>query len=105
MGIEREFQSYGAQLVNRAWAVSAITDDPREVVVSIWQHNIVERDGRWIYDDSLARWNGAGKNLLKQHLGVAYREGLPLRAVVWMPMTPWVPRPLRGWSASGVRLP
>ncbi len=82
MGIEREFQSYGAQLVNRAWAVSAITDDPREVVVSIWQHNIVERDGRWIYDDSLARWNGAGKNLLKQHLGVAYREGLPLRAVV-----------------------
>jgi putative restriction endonuclease len=57
MGIEREFQSYGAQLVNRAWAVSAITDDPREVVVSNWQHNIVERDGRWIYDDSLARWN------------------------------------------------
>ena len=82
MGIEREFQSYGAQLVNRAWAVSAITDDPREVVVSIWQHNIAERAGRWVYDDSLARWNGAGKNLLKQHLGVAYREGLPLRAVV-----------------------
>lgn len=35
MGIEREFQSYGAQLVNRAWAVSAVTADPREVVVSL----------------------------------------------------------------------
>lgn len=31
MGIEREFQSYGAQLVNRAWAVSAVTADPRSV--------------------------------------------------------------------------
>ncbi len=82
MGIDREFQSYGAQLVNRAWAVSAVTADPREVVVSLWQHKIVEREGRWIYDDSLARWNGAGKNLLKEHLGVAYREGLRLRAVV-----------------------
>ncbi|MGX9189427.1 hypothetical protein [Stenotrophomonas sp. Ker107b] len=50
--------------------------------MSLWQHKIVERDGRWFYDDSLARWTGAGKNLLKEHLGVAYREGLRLRAVV-----------------------
>ena len=82
MGIEREFGRYGAKLVNRAWAVSAITDDPRELVVSIWQHNIDAANGRWVYDDSLARWQGAGKNLLKEHLGAAYREDLPLRAVV-----------------------
>lgn len=82
MGIEREFGRYGAKLVNRAWAVSALTDDPRELVVSIWQHNIDVANGRWVYDDSLARWQGAGKNLLKEHLAVAYREGLPLRAVV-----------------------
>ena len=26
-------------------------------------------------------------------------------SVVWMPITPWVPRPLRGYSARRVRLP
>jgi len=82
MGIEREFGRYGAKLVNRAWAVSALTDDPRELVVSIWQHNIETINGRWVYDDSLARWRGAGKNLLMEHLAIASREGLPLRAVV-----------------------
>lgn len=82
MGIEREFGRYGAKLVNRAWAVSALTEDPRELVVSIWQHNIEIIDGRWVYDDSLARWRGAGKNLLMEHLAIASREGLRLRAVV-----------------------
>lgn len=82
MGIEREFGRYGAKLANRAWAVSALTDDPRALVVSIWQHNIQVADGRWTYNDSLAGWRGAGKSLLKEHLTVAYREGLPLRPVV-----------------------
>jgi putative restriction endonuclease len=82
MGIEREFGRYGAKLANRMWAVSALTDEPRQMVVSIWQHNIDASDGRWVYDDSLSRWHGAGKNLLKEHLLLAYREGLPLRAVV-----------------------
>jgi len=82
MGIEREFGRYGAKLVNRAWAVSALTDEPSQLVVSIWQHKIDATGGRWVYDDSLARWQGAGKNLLKEHLAIAYHEGLPLRAVV-----------------------
>lgn len=82
MGIEREFGRYGAKLVNRAWAVSTITDEPRQLVVSIWSHNIDAADGRWVYDDSLARWQGAGKSLLKEHLTVAFRDGLPVRAVV-----------------------
>ena len=82
MGIEREFGRYGATLVNRAWAVSALTDEPRELVVSIWRHNITSVDGRWVYRDSLARWQGPGKNLLKEHLGLALRDKLPLRAVV-----------------------
>lgn len=82
MGIEREFGRYGAKLVNRVWAVSALTDDPPQLVVSIWQHNIDAADGRWVYDDSLARWQGAGKNLLKEHLTIAFRDRLPLRAIV-----------------------
>ena len=82
MGIEREFGRFGAKLVNRAWAVSALTDEPRQLVVSIWSHNVDVAGGRWVYDDSLARWRGAGKNLLKEHLAVAYRDSLPLRAVV-----------------------
>jgi len=82
MGIEREFGRFGAKLVNRAWAVSSLTEDPRELVVSVWQHNIDTINGRWVYDDSLARWRGPGKNLLMEHLGIAAREGLQLRAVV-----------------------
>lgn len=82
MGIDREFGRYGAKLVNRAWAVSALTDEPPQLVVSIWQHNIDTSDGRWVYDDSLARWKGPGKNLLKEHLALAQRDRLPLRAVV-----------------------
>lgn len=82
MGIEREFGRYGATLVNRAWAVSALTDEPHQLVVSIWQHNIDATDGRWVYDDSLARWQGSGKNLLKEHLTAAFRDVLPLRAIV-----------------------
>ena len=82
MGIEREFGRYGAKLVNRAWAVSALTEEPREMVVSVWQHNIDTADGRWVYDDTLDRWRGPGKNLLKEHLAVALRDGLPLRAVL-----------------------
>jgi hypothetical protein len=29
----------------------------------------------------------------------------PLRALVWIAITPWVPRPFFGYSSSGVRLP
>lgn len=82
MGIEQEFARYGAKLRNRFWAVSEITDSPRELVVSLWEHNLQDVGGRWIYDDSLARWNGAGRNLLARHLEIAYLERLPVRPVV-----------------------
>lgn len=82
MGIEQEFERYGVKLRNRFWAVSEITESPRQLVVSLWEHNLQTVDGRWVYDDSVARWNGAGKNLLARHLEIAYREGLPLRPVV-----------------------
>lgn len=82
MGIEQEFERYGVKLRNRFWAVSEITDAPRQLVVSLWDHNLQTIDGRWVYDDSLARWRGAGKNLLARHLDTAYREGLPVRPVV-----------------------
>lgn len=82
MGIEQEFARFGAKLRNRNWAVSALIDAPKQLVVSLWAHNLQTVDGRWVYDDSLARWQGAGKNLLKEHLSIAHHEGLPLRTVV-----------------------
>lgn len=82
MGIEQEFAHYGAKLANRMWAVSALTEEPRQLVVSIWQHHIQEVDGRWVYDDSVGRWKGPGRNLLKEHLAIALRESLPLRVVM-----------------------
>ena len=81
MGIEAEFKSLGAALVNRYWAVSALKEDPRELVVSVWDHNLVDQGGALVYDDSLRRWRGAGRNLLLEHLAVALAEGLPLRMV------------------------
>lgn len=82
MGIEKEFAQYDAKLVNRMWAVSALTDEPRQLVVSVWQHNIRATDGRWVYEDVLDRWKGPGRNLLKEHLAIALSENLPVRIVM-----------------------
>lgn len=81
MGIESEFERLGASLVNRYWAVSSLKENPRELVVSVWDHNLVDIDGALVYDDSLSRWKGAGRNLLLEHLAIAQDEGLPLRMV------------------------
>ena len=82
MGIESEFARYGAKLRNRNWAVSALIEDPTQLIVSVWAHNLKTVDGRWVYEDSLSRWQGAGKNLLKEHLAMAHQSSLPLRPVV-----------------------
>lgn len=81
MGIEAEFARLGARLSNRMWAVSSIKEYPRELVVSVWDHYFIERDGQGIYEDTLERWKGPGRNLLLKHLAAAQSEGLPLRMV------------------------
>ena len=76
-GIDNAFKSYGATLVNRQWAVSAVIDGA--VVMSLWQHKF--KQGR-LYKDELSRWSGHGNNLFRQHLQQAWDEKLPVRLVV-----------------------
>lgn len=81
MGISSEFAIYGATLVNRQWAVSALSGT--ELVVSLWSHRMkTQADGAWVYEDFLGRWSGHGSKLLGEHLELAVAERRPVRLVI-----------------------
>lgn len=81
MGISDEFKLYDAELRNRQWAVSALTDT--ELVVSLWRHLIKSLpDGSWLYQDCLSRWSGHGNKLFAEHLRLAIEENRPVRLVI-----------------------
>jgi len=77
------FALYGAKLVNRQWAVSAIAEDGA-LVLSCWFHYIKTIDGIWRYEDTLSRWieNAAGNNLCRQHVEDAFKNNRPVRIVI-----------------------
>jgi hypothetical protein len=53
------------------------------LIVSFWQHYFAKSDdGALIYRDRLSRWRGAGNELLREHLRIAYDQQLPIRAIV-----------------------
>ena len=75
------FAQYGAKLRNVQWAVSDIADG--HLVVSLWAHKFRKAvNGMMPYEDQLSRWSGAGNNLFRQHLEQAFRDQLPVRAVI-----------------------
>lgn len=76
-GIEKGFQSYGAKLVNRMYAVSSLVDGA--VVFSLWAHRM-KRGG--VYIDRLSRWSGPGNTLFRKHLEEAVASKLPVLLVV-----------------------
>jgi hypothetical protein len=80
MGITSEFARYGATLVNRQWAVSALTAD--EWIASLWQHRMTTEGEQWVYRDYLGRWSGNGNKLFAEHLRIAYADQRPVRVVV-----------------------
>ncbi|HEY6640602.1 hypothetical protein [Povalibacter sp.] len=77
------FHAFGAKLVNRMWAYSAVASDG-SIVVSCWSHKLKLQDGVLTYTDRLSRWepNPPGKNLLIEHLTKARDESLPVRLVI-----------------------
>ena len=77
------FAHYGATAVNINWACSAIASDG-SVVFSGWNHTLAPQpDGRLLYRLKLSAWdNKRGANLLRKHMGLAYREGLPIRFIL-----------------------
>ena len=95
-GITKGFAFYGAKLVNRNWAVSALTDDA--VVLSLWAHKF--RAGM-VYKDNLSRWSGLGNTLFRKHLQHAIDTKLPIRLVIATSPNPAAVD--RGEDASGFR--
>lgn len=78
------FAAFGAKLVNRYWACSAIADDGA-LVFSLWSMFLepsAEAPRR--YKDDLKRWtrNPLGSQLARDHLTLAFRMKRPVRLVI-----------------------
>lgn len=81
------FASFGAELPNPQWAVSALAEDGA-LVISCWSLYFDRPDADTLrYRDSLSRWSGneLGNRLLKAHLERAVALSLPIRLVVATP--------------------
>jgi hypothetical protein len=80
MRITEAFREYGTELTHPAWTVSAIMENPRQVIVSLWRHNFSL--DMTTYTSGTALWKGAGKPIFYRHLALAKEEGLPVRVVI-----------------------
>ena len=83
----KAFADYGATLVNRVWAYSAIAKDG-SLVFSCWEFFLRRQpDGSYRYEDRLSRWQRArlGKELFRKHLKQAFENKLPVRCVFASP--------------------
>ena len=56
MRITEAFREFGAHLAHPAWEVSAVSDQPRQVVVSLWSHAFNEDMTK--YESGTAQWGG-----------------------------------------------
>lgn len=80
MRLTEAFRRYGVELTNPQWTSSAVSEDPRQVILSLWKHSFNEDMTR--YEIGTAGWKGAGKVIFYRHLRQAMTEGLPLRVIV-----------------------
>ena len=75
------FARYGAKLRNVQWSVSVIHND--QLVMSCWQHMFKPvGKGEIAYEDRLSRFSGPGSTRLREHLELAVKEKMPVRAVI-----------------------
>jgi hypothetical protein len=78
------FAAFGASLVNRYWACSAIADDGA-LVFSLWSMFLEpSAQAPCRYKDDLKRWtrNPLGSQLARDHLTLAFRKKRPVRLVI-----------------------
>lgn len=80
MRLTEAFRRYGVELTNPQWTSSAVSEDPPQVILSLWKHSFNEDMTR--YETGTAGWKGAGKAIFYRHLRQAMDEGLPIRVVV-----------------------
>lgn len=80
MRITEAFRRYGVELTNPQFTSSALSENPRELIVSLWAHNFSPDMSRYV--SGTAHWKGAGKHIFRRHLQQAMEENLPIRVVV-----------------------
>jgi len=80
MRITEAFRSFGVELKVPQWTTSGVSENPRQVVLSLWAHNF--SDGMSRYKASMAKRRGPGKHSFLQSLRTAVNEDLPIRVVV-----------------------
>lgn len=80
MRITEAFRRYGVELANPAWTSSAVSENPRQVILSLWRHSFSPDMTR--YETGTAEWDGGGKPIFYRHLRQAIAEGLPIRVIV-----------------------
>ena len=76
-GIVKGFDSYGASLTNRMWAVSSMIEGA--AVMSLWAHKFKRG---MVYEDKLSRWSGPGNSLFRKHLQMVVDEKLPVKLII-----------------------
>jgi hypothetical protein len=83
MTLTDSFAAFGATLVNRYWACSAIANGA--LVFSLWSMFLEPSpDAPRRYKDNLNRWtrNPLGSQLAREHLSIAFTQKLPVRLVI-----------------------
>lgn len=80
MRMTEAFRQYGVEITHPQWTSSVVSENPPQVIVSLWRHNFSDDMTRYVTPTS--QWKGAGKPLFYKHLRLAMKEGLPLRVVV-----------------------
>ncbi|TXS92760.1 hypothetical protein FV139_12350 [Parahaliea maris] len=82
MLISEAFAKFGAIQKNVQWSVSAVSES-NELVVSLWNQFFEKRSkDTMTYIDKVSRWSGAGNNEFTAYLEKAFRDGLPVRAII-----------------------
>ncbi|MEN9196865.1 HNH endonuclease [Xanthomonas euvesicatoria] len=74
------FRRYGVEIKDPKFNSSALSENPRQVILSLWSHNFSSDMSRYAMET--AHWQGRGKHTFLAHLEQARAESLPIRVVV-----------------------
>ncbi|MEA9608962.1 HNH endonuclease [Xanthomonas campestris pv. plantaginis] len=74
------FRRYGVEIKDPQFNSSALSENPRQVILSLWSHNFSPDMSRYAMET--VHWKGSGKHTFRAHLEQALAENLPIRVVV-----------------------
>lgn len=80
MRMSDAFRRYGVEIKDPQFNSSALSENPRQVILSLWSHNFSPDMSRYAMET--AHWKGSGKHTFRAHLEQARAESLPIRVVV-----------------------